>query len=232
MRAKTRIVLADDHAIFREGLRLVLRRHPEVKVVAEVERVDDLLPTLERTPCDVLLLDLQMDRDALGEIGALAAHAAVLVLTGVAAPERALAAIRAGARGVVLKREAAEVLMQAVRAVMAGHVWLPPSVQRQLAVGAGTPANGLLTPREREVARHVALGLRNAEVARALFIGEQTVKTHLNNIFHKLGFRDRVELAIYAADEGIIGVHERSPRPAVRAAVEKSPSVKKPRSRS
>ena len=230
MRAKTRIIVADDHALFREGLELVLACHAEVKVVAEVQRVDDLLPTLARTPCDVLLLDLRMDRDAVGEIGALAAHAAVVVLTGIEAPDVALAAMRAGARGVVFKRDAAEVLMQAVRAVMAGQVWMPQSVQRQLAIDPRAPALGLLTPREREIVRHVALGLRNAEVARELDISEQTIKTHLNNIFHKLGVRDRVELALYAAREGIIGVHERSRPSKVPGRRKTSASVKKPRS--
>jgi DNA-binding NarL/FixJ family response regulator len=123
--------------------------------------------------------------------------------------EDALGAIRAGARGVVFKRFAIETLMTAVRAVADGQVWMPPSLQADVAARLGEPASAALTRREREIVRHVALGLRNAEVARRLSISEVTVKTHVNNIFQKLGIRDRVELALYAIRMGIIGVNER-----------------------
>lgn len=210
MGASTRIALADDHALFRDGLKSVLALEPDVTVVAEIERVDDLLPTLARTPCDILLLDLKMDRNALDDIGALAGKVAVIVVTATEAPEQALAALRAGARAVVLKRFAVETLLQAVRAVKAGEVWMAPSLQAHIAAGLREPPPNPLTPREREIVRYVALGLRNAEVAQKLFISEQTVKTHLNNIFQKVGVRDRVELSLYAAREGIIGVNEQA----------------------
>ena len=187
----------------------MLRLQPDVTVVAEVEQASELLPALEQHRCDVLLLDLQMERDALADIEALAERVAIVVVTASERLEDALAAMRAGARAVVFKRFAIETLMTAVRAVAEGQVWMPPALQAALAAGLRGPTAPLLTRREREIVRHVALGLRNAEVGRELRISEVTVKTHINNIFQKLGLRDRVELALYAVRTGIIAVDER-----------------------
>lgn len=204
-----RVAIADDHALFRQGLKSLLRLQPDVTVVAELERADALLSTLEHTPCDILLLDLQMERSAFVDIEALAERVAVVVVTATERVEDAIAALRAGARGLVFKRFAIETLMTAIHAVLEGHVWLPPALQAEITTRLREPAGVLLTRREREIVRHVALGLRNAEVAERLHVTEGTVKTHLNNIFQKLGLRDRVELALYAVRMGIIGVTER-----------------------
>jgi len=209
MASPVRIVIADDHALFRQGLKSMLRLQPDVTVVAEVERAGDLLPVLERTACDLLLLDLQMERSSLLDIETLAERLTILVVTASERVEDALAALRAGARGVVFKRFAIETLMTALRAVLEGHVWMPPAIQAEITARLREPAEASLTRREREIVRHVALGLRNAEVAERLCISEVTVKTHLNNVFQKLGVRDRVELALYAVRMGLIGVHER-----------------------
>jgi DNA-binding NarL/FixJ family response regulator len=206
-----RVIIADDHALFRQGLRSLLRLQPDITVVGEAERADSLVSMLADTPCDVVLLDLGMERNSLVDIGTLTAKAHVVVVTASERPEDALEAMRAGARAVVLKRFAVESLVEAIRAVAAGQVWMPPALQQHLATRLRQGTHEPLTPREREVIRHVALGLRNAEVARKLLISEQTVKTHLNNVFQKLGIRDRVELTLYAARTGIIGVHERPP---------------------
>ena len=203
-----RVAIADDHALFRQGLKSMLRLQPDVEVVAELERADALLPTLARTACDVLLLDLQMERAALVDIEELAERVAVVVVTATERVEDAVAALRAGARGLVFKRFALETLMMAIRTVMDGHVWLPPDVQDEIAAQLRERPAVALTRREREVARHVALGLRNAEVAQKLGLSEGTVKTHMNNIFQKLGVRDRVELALYAVRTGIVGINE------------------------
>jgi DNA-binding NarL/FixJ family response regulator len=208
MPAPLRIALADDHALFRAGLRSLLELDDGVRVVAEVERVDDLVPLVEGTPCDVLLLDLQMDRNALVEIATVARRVAVVVVTASERADEAMAALRAGARGVVFKRFAIETLRDALRAVTEGHVWVPPVLQAELAAALRAPRPEPLTPREREIVRYVALGLRNAEVGRSLFISEDTVKTHLNNVFKKLGLRDRAELTRYAIRVGIVGVHD------------------------
>jgi DNA-binding NarL/FixJ family response regulator len=204
-----RVAIADDHALFRQGLRSMLRLQPDVAVVAEVERADDVLPALDRAPCDVLLLDLQMDRSAVVDIATLAQRTAVVVVTASERLEDALSAIRAGARGLVFKRFALETLMTAIRSVLEGHVWLPPELQTGIAERLREPGDHALTRREREIVRHVALGLRNAEVAERLGISEVTVKTHLNNVFQKLRLRDRVQLTLYAIRIGIIGAGDR-----------------------
>jgi len=209
MRSPIRIAIADDHALFRQGLQSLLQLQTDVAVVGEAERLDNLEAILTDIPCDVLLLDLGMERNSLIDIRSFTDRVQVIVVTASEQPEDAVEAIRAGARGVVFKRFAVETLMDAVRTVAAGDVWMPPSLQTHIAAGLRDAPRDPLTPREREIIRQVALGLRNAEVGKKLFISEQTVKTHLNNIFQKLGIRDRVELTLYAARVGIIGVHER-----------------------
>jgi DNA-binding NarL/FixJ family response regulator len=204
-----RVAIADDHALFRQGLKSLLRLQPDVTVVAELERADALLSTLEQTPCDILLLDLQMERSAFVDIEVLAERVAIVVVTATERVEDALAALRAGARGLVFKRFAIETLMTAIHTVMEGHVWLPPALQAEMTARLREPTDVTLTRREREIVRHVALGSRNTEVAEKLQVTEGTVKTHLNNIFQKLGLRDRVELTLYAVRTGIIGVNER-----------------------
>jgi DNA-binding NarL/FixJ family response regulator len=149
-----------------------------------------------------------MERSSLADIEALAAGVIVVVVTASERPEDALGALRAGARAVVFKRFAIETLMTAIAAAVEGHVWMPPELQAQLAAQLKDPAQQKLTKREREIVQHVARGMRNAEVAKRLFISEMTVKTHLNNIFQKVGVRDRVGLTLYAVRTGLIGAHE------------------------
>ena len=203
------IAIADDHALFRQGVKSLLRRRSDLKVMVEVERVDDIEPALRRQPCDVLLLDLQMDRSALPTIPSLAQQALVMVLTMSESSDDAVVAIRAGARAVVFKRFAVTTLLEAIRAVAAGHVWLPPPLQAAVVSGLREPERPGITTREREIVRQVALGRRNAAVAQKLFISEETVKKHLNTIFQKLGLRDRVQLTLYAIQTGIVSGFER-----------------------
>jgi two-component system NarL family response regulator len=204
-----RVAVADDHALFRQGLIALLKLQPRISVVAEMARADDLAAGLAQNPCDVLLLDLQMDRATFSDIEALAERVAVVVVTASERSEDAVAALQAGARGVVFKRFDVETLMRAVDAVMEGHVWLPPALQAEITARLREPAaGGPLTRREREITRHVALGLRNAEIATRLGVAEGTIKTHLNNIFQKLELRDRVGLTLYAVRTGLIGVND------------------------
>jgi DNA-binding NarL/FixJ family response regulator len=207
--APVRIVIADDHALFRQGLRSLLQLREAVTVVGEVDRIDDLPAFLATHPCDVLLLDLGMERNTLAEIDVLASGPRVIVVTASERVEDAVASIRRGACGIVFKRYAIETLLDAIETVAAGHVWMPPEIQSLVAAELREPASESLTSREREIVRCVALGMRNAEVARKLFIAEVTVKTHLNNIFHKLALRDRVELTRYAIRIGLVGTDER-----------------------
>jgi two-component system NarL family response regulator len=207
--APIRIVIADDHALFRQGLKALLRAHADAAVVAETDTVDGLRALVTETGCDVVLLDLQMERSAVTAIGALAPITRVVVVTANEYSDEPLAAMRAGARAVVFKRFAVEMLMDAVRAVVAGNVWLPPSLQARLADAVRTPETERLTPRELEVVRYVAMGLKNADIARQLFISEETVKAHLSRVFGKLRVHDRVELTLHALRSGLVGLHER-----------------------
>ncbi|MBI2962821.1 MAG: response regulator transcription factor [Deltaproteobacteria bacterium] len=208
MKAPIRTIIADDHALFRQGLRLLLELEPEIEVVAEVHRAADLEATVKKVPSDVLLLDLQMERWSLADIEPLSALVRIVVVTASERTEDGLAAIRLGARAVVQKRFASETLMDAIRAAAQDLVWLPPELQRELAKQWRAPEAKTLTGRERDIVRLVGLGLRNPEIAKRLFISEVTVKTHLNNVFHKLALRDRVDLARYAIRMGLAGVHE------------------------
>ena len=208
MTAPVRIVIADDHALFRQGLISMLALHPHLEVAAELDRADDLLPALDRTACDVLLLDLQMERSTLCDIEDLVKRVAVIVVTATERVDEAVAALRAGARAIVFKRFAIETLLTALNAVARGEVWIPPLLHADVMARLREPAGAALTTREREIVRQVARGLRNAEVARNLDISEMTVKTHVNNVFQKLHLRDRVELALYAVRMGLIGAHE------------------------
>jgi DNA-binding NarL/FixJ family response regulator len=204
-----RIAIADDHALFRQGLKSQLKLEPGINVVAEVERADELGALLDRIPVDVLLLDLRMERNALLDIEGLAERVAVVVVTANERADDALAAIRSGARAVVFKRFAIETLMDAIGSVAKGDVWMPPALEKQLTARPGGRAQDeALTAREREVVRYVALGLRNAEVAEKLSISEVTVKSHLNKVFQKLRLRGRTALAVYAIRAGIIGLQD------------------------
>jgi DNA-binding NarL/FixJ family response regulator len=205
-----RIAIADDHALFRHGLKSQLRLQPGLTVVAEIERADQLATALAATPCEILLLDLQMERSSLADIKPLSEKVKVIVVTASERAEDALAAVRSGACAVVFKRFAIETLMDAIAAVQEGHVWIPPALQKHLAERLNEPPEEPLTPRETEIVRHVAMGLRNAEVAERLSISEVTVKTHLNNIFQKLGLRGRTALALYAIRMGIVGIEDRN----------------------
>jgi DNA-binding NarL/FixJ family response regulator len=205
-----RVIIADDHALFRDGLRSALEVRGGISVVAEIARLDDIVPVLDTHDCDVLLLDLQMDRNAIAEIRSFSERVSVAVVTASEEPEELVAAVRAGARAVFFKTFPITSLIEALRTVASGNVWLPPSLQTYIANELQHPGIEALTAREREIVRYVALGLHNAEVAKKAFISEQTVKTHLKNIFQKLGVRDRVALAMYAARVGLVGVRERS----------------------
>ena len=208
MKTPIRLIIADDHALFRGGLKSLLRRQRDMQVVGEAETAAAVMTTVAKTSCDILLLDLQMERWALDDIRHLATITKVLVLTASESVENAIVAMRLGARAVVQKRFAVQTLVEAIRSVAEGLVWMPPSLQAEIASQWSSPASRSLTSRETEIVQHVASGLRNAEIAQRLAITEATVKAHLNNIFDKLGLRDRVELAIYALRHGLATVRD------------------------
>jgi two-component system NarL family response regulator len=209
MPTSLRIIIADDHALFRQGLKSLLLLQPDTEVVAEIESANDVEPVVSRTDTNVLLLDLQMDRWMMDDIARLSRLTNVIVLTASESAENGVRALRLGAKGVVQKRFAIETLMMAVRSVAEGLVWMPPTVQTEFARQESSSGKEL-TPRESEIVRYVASGLRNIEVAERLVITESTVKTHLNNIFQKLGVRDRLELTHYAIKTGMVAVLDRN----------------------
>jgi DNA-binding NarL/FixJ family response regulator len=217
MRSPIRLTIADDHRLFRGGLKSLLRRQRDMQIVGEVEKAAALKQAVADTGCDILLLDLQMDRSVLHDIRDLAALTKVMVVTASESIEDGIIAMRLGARAVVQKRFAVQTLIEAIRTVANGLVWMPPALQSEVAAQWSASSSKQLTNRETEIVRHVATGLRNAEIATRLSITEATVKTHLNNIFDKLQLRDRVELAVYALRRGLvpeqiaIGAEETSP---------------------
>jgi len=209
MATPLRLIIADDHALFRQGLKSLLQLQSDTQVVAEIESADEVEPVVSATHGDVLLLDLQMDRWMMEDIPQLSRLTNVIVLTASESAENGVRALRLGAKGVVQKRFAIETLMMAVRSVADGMVWMPPTVQTEFARQESSSGKEL-TPRESEIVRYVASGLRNNEVAERLSITESTVKTHLNNIFQKLGVRDRLELTHYAIKTGMVAVLDRN----------------------
>jgi DNA-binding NarL/FixJ family response regulator len=202
------LIIADDHALFRQGLRSLLLLQPIITVVAEIDSAAKLREVLMQNSCDILLLDLQMDRWTMDDIPALAQETAVIVLTASESAEDGMTALRLGARALVQKRFAIETLMTAIEAVTEGNVWMPPVLQA--AFTRQDPASHKrLTRRESEIIRCVATGMRNAEVAEHLSLSENTVKTHLTNIFQKLSIRDRLGLTHYAIKRGLVSVRDR-----------------------
>jgi DNA-binding NarL/FixJ family response regulator len=200
------LIIADDHALFRQGLRSLLELKG-LEVVAEVEQADSLEAALAANPCDLILLDLQMEQWSMDQIPELARKTAVIVLTANESVEIGMTALRLGARAIVQKRFAIETLMTAIQAVADGLVWMPPAMQAAL-IGHDGPAAKKLTRRESEIVRYVAIGMRNAEIAARLSLSESTVKTHLTNIFQKLAIRDRIELTRYAIKTGLVTVQD------------------------
>jgi DNA-binding NarL/FixJ family response regulator len=205
MRTPIRMIIADDHALFRQGLRSLLRLHNDIELVGEAETVAELRSVVASTQCDILLLDLQMERSSMDEIAELSRLTRVIVLTANESTEMGKRALRLGAKGIVQKRFAIESLLNAIHNVAEGLVWMPPALQADLAEQENSPSRRL-TARETEIVRYVANGLRNAQVAQHLSISESTVKTHLNKIFQKLDIRDRLGLTHYAIRAGLVSL--------------------------
>jgi two-component system, NarL family, nitrate/nitrite response regulator NarL len=216
--SKIRIVVADDHPIFRDGLCRLLALEPDFEVVAQAQDGRQVLDVLQQHEPDILLLDLKMPGlDGLATLQRLqnSKHKTrVIVLTASEDKNEFVQAMKLGTSGIVLKQSATDLLIKSIRKVNAGEIWLDShttaAVMRQFATGAdetpaGAPAasgrereRSLLSQREREIVALVAQGFKNKEMAEKMFISEQTVKNHLHNIFDKLGVSDRLELALYA----------------------------------
>jgi two-component system response regulator NreC len=206
-----RILLADDHAVVRRGLRLLLDAEEGFEVVAEAGDVDDAMRYTRAHRPDVLVLDLNMPGalssiQAIPEVAAASPTTRVVVLTMQENPEFARRALQAGAAGYVLKEAADSELVEAVRRAAAGETYLNPRLGAALAAAppaaAGAPDN--LSAREVEVLRLIALGHTSAEIAGQLFISVRTVESHRAHIQQKLRLSTRAELVRYALDRGLL----------------------------
>ena len=215
---KIRIVVADDHPIFRDGLCKLLALEDDFEVVAQAQDGRQVLEVLHQLEPDILLLDLKMPGldglQTLQRLQVAKGKTRVIVLTASDDKNEFVQAMKLGTSGIVLKQTATDQLIKSIRKVHAGEIWLDShttaAVIRQFVANedAAPPPQPLsgapprerepLSQREREIVALVAQGFKNKEMAEKMFISEQTVKNHLHNIFDKLGVSDRLELALYA----------------------------------
>jgi DNA-binding NarL/FixJ family response regulator len=206
-----RVLIADDHGIVRSGLRLLLEREPDIEVVGEASDGAEARELAIAERPDLAILDVRMPKltglQATREIREQAPEVAVLILSMHDDERYLFEALKAGASGYVLKRQADQDLLDAVRAVERGEPFLTPDAQRTLirdVLDRGTEAADELTPREQEVVKLVAEAHTNREIAEILHLAEKTVESHRANAMRKLGMRDRVELVRYAIRSGLI----------------------------
>ena len=214
-----RIVIADDHPIFRDGLRRLLEAESDLKVIGEACDGTEAVKMARQLKPDIMLLDLAMPRmpglEALREMstGPAPASVRVILLTAAAEKKQIVEALQLGARGVVLKDSATQLLLKSIHTVMSGEYWVGREsvsnlVQylRNLVQSSGEEAKQKkfgLTPRELEIVSAVVAGYSNKEIAEYFKISEDTVKHHLSNIFDKLGVSTRLELALFAVNQSL-----------------------------
>ncbi len=208
-RDSIRVLVADDHTIFRDGLCQLLEAEDDMTVVGEARTGPECLSLVQKVKPDILLLDLKMQPmdgfEVLTRLQEEKLEIRSIVLTASEDERDYVEAVKRGARGIVLKAAASERLLEGIRKVHRGEMWIDQrvaaDVMKAMTEPRTAPQRGdkvLLTAREQEIVTLVAQGFRNKEIADKLSISEQTVKNHLHNIFDKLGVSDRLELALYA----------------------------------
>ncbi|MCV4231878.1 response regulator transcription factor [Virgibacillus sp. LDC1] len=219
-----RLLIADDHAMVRRGLQVFLASQPDIEMVGEAANGEETLETAKHLNPDVVLMDLNMPIlngiDTTARLKKEQPHIKVIVLTSFIDYDHVLPAIRAGARGYLLKDIEPEDLVAAIRRVNEGQVELHPDAAGLLMTHVTSPAGAdetsasghqeeaaqldKLTRREQEVLQLIASGMNNREISEALYITEKTVKTHVSHLLDKLGVADRTQAAIYALKHGIV----------------------------
>ncbi|MBI2762279.1 MAG: response regulator transcription factor [Chloroflexi bacterium] len=215
--ASLRIVIADDHAAFRSGLEALLRTIEGVEVVGHAATGDEVVERVVVTQPDVVVMDLNMPGidgiEATRRIVAASPHIAVLVLSMYEADDQVFGALKAGARGYLLKGADRAELIRAIRGVASGDAIFGPAIARRLvAFFAARPAVEAaafpeLTDREREILDMVARGLNNTEITQRLVLSPKTVRNHVSNIFSKLQVADRAQAIVRAREAGLGGEH-------------------------
>ena len=220
MADEIRLLLADDHAVVRSGLRMLLQAQPDMKIIGEAETGQEAIRRVAELRPDVVLMDIEMPGmngiEATRRIKAEAPATAVLALTMYEDDQYFFEMLRAGASGYVPKRAAPDELVSAIRAAGRGEVFLYPSLAGRLVrdylqrgpAGEGDAPNDELTPREQEVLTLIAEGYSNNEIADRLVISAKTVDRHRENIMRKLNLHNRVDLVKYALRKGLIGLDE------------------------
>ena len=207
---KITVVLADDHELVRDGIRMVLEAEPDIEVVAEAADADAAARYVLGHKPTILVLDLTMpgrpSLELMPEIAVSSPDTSVIVVTMQNEPAFARQALRAGAKGFVVKQAAAAELVSAVRAVLAGETYINPSLGARMAAAPDVPAGPPddLTPREVEVLGLIALGYMNPEIADRLVLSVRTVETHRANIQRKTGLTTRAELIAYAIENDLV----------------------------
>jgi len=217
-RGEIRILIADDHPIFRAGLRKLLEARPGFRVLGEAADGEQTLKVARQLQPEVLLLDIRMPKlsglEVLSELKTLSAQPRTILLTVAVERDQIVQALELGARGIILKNSVTEVLFEGIRSVAAGQYWVCQESVRDLAQAllkfAPHPESGErrqefgLTGREREVIALIVAGFTNKDIADKFAISEQTVKHHVTNIFDKLGVLNRLELALFSIDHHLL----------------------------
>jgi DNA-binding NarL/FixJ family response regulator len=214
---KTRILIADDHTIFRDGLRRLLESEPEFQVVGEAGDGAEALQLSQQLKPDILLLDLAMPRmpglETLRELSTQGSQVKTILLTAAIEKRQIVEALQMGARGVIMKDAATVLLMKGIRTVMNGQFWVGREavadmvtyLRDKAAQQPPSPAKAYgLTKRELEILSTIVSGLSNKEIAQKFSLSEDTVKHHLTNIFDKVGVSSRLELALFAINHRLV----------------------------
>jgi two-component system, NarL family, response regulator LiaR len=213
-----RILLADDHAVVRQGLKMFLALDDELEVIGEAENGAEALELARKLSPDVVLMDLLMPVmdgiTAIGHIRKELPDVEVIALTSVLEDASVVGAVRAGAIGYLLKDTEADSLRRSIRAAAQGQVQLSPAAAARLMREMRQPEQQAeaLTERETDVLKLLAVGRANKEIARDLMIGEKTVKTHVSNILGKLGVQSRTQAALHAVRAGLVPAEQLAER--------------------
>lgn len=204
-----RILVADDHLVYRMGIRSLVSNEPGMKVVGEASDGATAIGLYRELQPDAMLLDLRMPNkggiDVVQTIRKEFPDARILIVTSYQTEEEIFQVLRAGALGYILKDMGREMLMEAIRSVQAGERWISPTIQRQFAERSSREK---LTAREVEVMKLLARGLTNRDIARVFSISESTVKNHVNNLLAKLEVSDRTEAVTFCLVRGIITIED------------------------